>query len=127
MGWMTPEFQKLQQASLDGDLDTVRSLLDAGVDLNADFGAPRGWSPLMGAAHRGHLAIVRLLVERGAKLDAVEIDRWGTALDLALDADQTEVATYLKSVGTPKGTQIPNPYRDGRLGGWADPIFDTPE
>ena len=111
MGWMTPEFQKLQQASLDGDLDTVRSLLDAGVDLNADFGAPRGWSPLMGAAHRGHLAIVRLLVERGAKLDA----------------EQTEVATYLKSVGTPRGTQIPNPYRDGRLGGWADPIFDTPE
>lgn len=110
MGRMDPEFERLQQASADGDLERMLSLLNAGVDLNADFGAPRGWSPLMYAAYNGHLPAVQLLVERGAKLDPVEVDRWGTALDIAQDAGQTAVVEYLKRIGAPSGSQVPERY-----------------
>ena len=72
----------------------------------------------MHAAYRGNLNVVRFLVEQGARLDAVEVDRWGTALDIALDANQTKVAEYLASAGIPRGRDIPNPHRGGKLGGW---------
>ena len=108
---MKPEFEELQQASAAGDLDRIRTLLDAGVDLNADFGAPQGWSPLMHAAYHGHLEAVQLLVTSGAKLNAVEVDRWGTALDIAEDAGQTEVVEYLKSIGAPRGSQVSERHR----------------
>ncbi len=124
MGWMSPEFERLLRESAAGNLEAVRALLDAGVDLNADFGAPRGWSPLMEAAYHGHLPVVRLLVERGARLSAVEVDRWGTALDLARDAGRDEVADYLRSVGAPIGAEVPNPHRGGKLGGWVE---DSPD
>jgi ankyrin repeat protein len=88
---------------MSGDRDVVLSLLDRGTDQNADPGAPRGWSPLMTAAFYGHPDIAKLLVERGAKLDTVEIDRWWTALDLALDGGHTEIAAYLASVGGKRG------------------------
>jgi ankyrin repeat protein len=120
MSWMSPEFEQLQRESAAGNLDAVRALLDAGADLNADFGAPRGWSPLMHAAFHGHMPVVKLLVERGARLNAIEVDRWGTALDIARDAGWEEIAGYLASVGTPLGSQVPNPNRGGRLGGWAE-------
>jgi ankyrin repeat protein len=115
---IAPEFERLQRASAAGDLEAVRGLLDAGVDQNADFGAPRGWSPLMEAAYHGHLAVVQLLLERGARRDAVEVDRWGTALDIARDAGQEEVAAYLASAGVPTGDQVPNPHLGGKLGRW---------
>src|SRR5262245_38881912 len=120
MSKMSTDFGRLRQASAAGRLDEVRALLDAGVDLNADFGAPRGWSPLMEAAYNGHLPVVKLLVERGARLDAVEVDRWGTALDIARDAGRHEIADYLASIGAPSGSSVPNPYRGGRLGGWVE-------
>lgn len=121
MSQSTPEFLQLQEAAAAGDLEQVRSLLDAGTDQNADFGAPRGWSPLMSAAYYGHLEVVQLLVERGARLDAVEVDRWGTALDIAQDAGQTEIVAYLKRKRTPTGDKVPNPYRKGKLNRWHSP------
>ena len=120
MGWMSPEFEQLLKESAAGNLRAVRAMLDSGVDLNADFGAPRGWSPLMEAAYHGHLAVVKLLVKRGARLDAVEVDRWGTALDIATDAGQEKIAEYLAKAGTPTGEQVPNRYRGGKLGGWGE-------
>lgn len=122
MSWMSREFEQLLKESAAGNLKAVRALLDAGVDLNSDYGAPRGWSPLMEAAYKGHLSVVKLLVERGARLDAVEVDRWGTALDIARDAGKDEVATYLAKVGTPPGSKVPNPHRGGKLGGWMEDV-----
>jgi hypothetical protein len=46
---MSPGFEQLQTASAAGDLEAARALLEAGVDPNADYGAPHGWSPLMEA------------------------------------------------------------------------------
>lgn len=115
-----PGFERLQHAARDGDVTLVRSLLAAGVDPNADFGAPRGWSPLMHAAYGGHLAVAQLLLDRGARRDAVEVDRWGTALDIARDAGQSRMVELLAAAGVPPGVDVPNPHRGGRLGGWSD-------
>jgi ankyrin repeat protein len=118
MSWITPEFERLLTAAAGGNLDTVRSLLDGGVNLNADYGAPRGRSPLMVAAGNGHLTVVRLLVEQGARLDAVEVDSWWTALDIARHAGWVEVEAYLTAAGAPSGKCVPNPDRSGKPGGW---------
>jgi ankyrin repeat protein len=49
------------------------------------------------AALEGHPEVAKLLVERGAEVNAVWARK--TALDHALDEDQEEVADYLRSVG----------------------------
>lgn len=77
-------------------LEAVGIILDLGADVNAASAcAPEvladaspfrglccGWTPLHGAASRGADAIIRLLVERGARLDARDA-RGRTPLDLA--------------------------------------------
>jgi ankyrin repeat protein len=51
-------------AAREGQLETVRYLLDRGVDPNA--GKARDASPLASAAQGGHTEIVSLLLDRGA-------------------------------------------------------------
>jgi ankyrin repeat protein len=50
------------------NLDAVRLLLDLGVDPNVADGDGR--TALHGAGHKGRSAVVQVLVDRGAKLDA---------------------------------------------------------
>jgi ankyrin repeat protein len=50
------------------NLEAVRMLLDLGLDVNAVD--TDGRTALHGAAHKGRNEVVKLLVERGAKLDA---------------------------------------------------------
>jgi ankyrin repeat protein len=54
--------------SNDEALEAVKLLLDLGADVNAEN--DWGYTPLLGAAHRGSPEIVQLLVDRGARLDA---------------------------------------------------------
>lgn len=55
----------LMIASLQGDLDLVRRLIDRNADVNKT-----GWTPLHYAATRGHLEVMRLLLEKHAYIDA---------------------------------------------------------
>lgn len=55
---------KLHRAIWDGELESVKRLLDAGADLNARD--PHGWTPLSRAIERRQPQIARLLLERGA-------------------------------------------------------------
>ncbi|HET8699418.1 MAG TPA: ankyrin repeat domain-containing protein, partial [Gammaproteobacteria bacterium] len=57
--------------SRDANLETVKTLLDLGVDVNAHNS--EGRTALMGAAHKGRNEIVQLLVDHGADLDAHDI------------------------------------------------------
>lgn len=89
----------LALASQLGRTDVVRLLLDAGEDPNRfnpeDFHSHS--TPLHQAALVGHLETVRLLVERGAKLDVKDKIYESTPLGWALHGEQKEVADFLRS------------------------------
>jgi hypothetical protein len=62
--------QALFRAVINGHLQEVRQLLDAGLDINAR--SRHGYTPLMIAAARGHGEIVDLLLANGAELTMVD-------------------------------------------------------
>ncbi|MBK7350010.1 MAG: ankyrin repeat domain-containing protein [Gemmatimonadetes bacterium] len=64
--------------------DAVEVLLDAGI--SPDIEGPRGFRPLHAAAYRNALDVVRLLLARGAAVDAVEHAHGGTPLGHAVYA-----------------------------------------
>ena len=86
-----------------GRAELVRALLDAGEDPDR-YNPPEGHAhatPLHQAAGAGHLAVVRLLVERGARLDLKDVLWHGTSADWAAHEGKAEVERYLReSVST---------------------------
>jgi ankyrin repeat protein len=81
-----------------GHVEIVRLLLDAGEDPDR-YNAPGGHShstPLHQAAFAGHEAVVRLLVERGARLDLKDVLWHGTPAGWARYAGRTQLAEYLE-------------------------------
>jgi hypothetical protein len=81
-----------------GHVEIVRLLLDAGEDPNRynPVGGHSHTTPLHQAAGGGHDGVVRLLVERGARLDLKDILWQGTPADWARHADKTEIEAYLR-------------------------------
>ncbi|MEN8227511.1 MAG: ankyrin repeat domain-containing protein [Bacteroidota bacterium] len=59
--------EEMRQAALDGDVEKVRKLLDAGTNLNSPD--QEGHTALMYAAFNGHTDIVLLLLNEGAVVD----------------------------------------------------------
>ena len=89
-----------------GHVEVTRLLLDAGED--PDRYNPEGFhshgTPLHHAALAGHEAVVRLLVERGARLD-VEDKLWhGTPLGWAIHGERKNVEAYLRGYGRDRST-----------------------
>eukprot|EP01059_Diplonema_ambulator_P018012 TRINITY_DN3017_c0_g1_i2.p1 TRINITY_DN3017_c0_g1~~TRINITY_DN3017_c0_g1_i2.p1 ORF type:complete len:802 (+),score=150.98 TRINITY_DN3017_c0_g1_i2:38-2443(+) len=86
----------LCDAAATGNLDSVRSLLETGVDVNGGDYDKR--TALHLAAESGHLHVVKLLVSNGADVNCV--DRWtATPLSGALRGKHTAVVNYLKGKG----------------------------
>lgn len=76
-----------------GDKSRLKTLIDAGVDVN--IGSKVMGSPLHAAAAGGHTEIVVLLLECGADVN-LKIDGWGyTAIDLAGLAGHEEIVRIL--------------------------------
>ena len=89
----------LALASQFGRVEVVRLLLDAGEDPNR-YNPPGGHShttPLHQAAGAGYNELVRLLVERGARLDLKDILWLATPADWARHGGKTEIETYLRA------------------------------
>jgi ankyrin repeat protein len=81
-----------------GDEEAVARLLDAGAPVDAIVNGRYNWTPLMHAAWRGHLAVVRLLLTRGANVNHECHDGF-TALTLATDRGYWEIVKHLAEQG----------------------------
>jgi len=84
-----------------GHAEIVGVLIDAGEDPNR-FNPPGTHShvqPLHQAIAAGHLTVVTMLVERGARLDTRDTIHQGTPLGWAKYFNRPEIAAYLVSKG----------------------------
>ena len=91
----------LALAAQHGHVEIVGLLLDAGEDPNRynPDGNHSHSTPLHQSALAGHTAVVRLLVDRGARLDIKDKIYQGTPLGWAIYAGQTGIETYLRAHG----------------------------
>lgn len=98
----TARHQALALAAQLGRAEVVRLLLDAGEDPNRLN--PEGFhahaTPLHHAALEGHLAVVRLLVERCARPDIRDEIYRGTPRDWAEYGGRTAIAEWLRERGS---------------------------
>jgi ankyrin repeat protein len=86
----------LHAAAEEGNIDTVKSLLEQGMDINARNAS--GETPLNRAAAKGNVDVVRLLIERGAEVDSR--DKWGwTPLHYSSRYGHLEVSRVLLYYG----------------------------
>jgi ankyrin repeat protein len=93
----------LALAAQNGQADAVKALLDAGEDPNR-FNPPGTHShtpPIHQAIASGHLDVVKLLVDRGARLDIKDTIHHGTPLGWAKYCDRPQIADYLRTIGAP--------------------------
>jgi hypothetical protein len=91
----------LALAAQSGKPDIVGVLLDAGEDPNR-FNPPGTHShtpPLHQAIAAGHLEVVKLLIDRGARLDVRDTIYQGTPLGWAQHCNQPSIAEYLRTRG----------------------------
>lgn len=89
--------EALREAARAGDVTKMEALLKAGAPVDAP--ARYGQTPLYYAAEKGHLAAVKLLVERGANVNAEDSFFGFSALEIALQGNHFEVARYLLGKG----------------------------
>lgn len=85
-------------AAQHGHVEILKLLLDAGEDPRQynPAGNHAHSTPLHQAALGGHEAVVRLLVERGARLDVKDMVHHGTPLGWAIYGGHEAIAEYLK-------------------------------
>jgi ankyrin repeat protein len=95
----------LALAAQHGHVEIVQLLLDAGEDPNRynPDGNHAHSTPLHQAALAGHEAVVRLLVERGARLDIKDTIYEGTPLGWAMCAGRTGIENFLRAHGEEPG------------------------
>jgi len=91
----------LALAAQSGHPEVVGVLIDAGEDPNR-FNPPGTHShtpPIHQAVAAGHLDVVKLLVDRGARLDIKDTIHHGTPLGWARYCGQPDIAKYLEGKG----------------------------
>ncbi|MCG8455606.1 MAG: PQQ-binding-like beta-propeller repeat protein, partial [Holophagales bacterium] len=109
----------MRTAASEGDIATVKRLLEAGVDPDAanDYGA----TALFRVADKGHAAVARLLLEKGADPNLQDSFYGATAFGWALSSGHADVALVI----------LENGYRDldgalaGAVRGGASPLVDA--
>ena len=88
---------RLVQRVRENDVASVRAMLDAGIDPEITFNGTRE-TPLMMAAHHGHVAMLELLLQRGANVNRRD-SNGRTALSAAVDNHKAEAAKLLLTRG----------------------------
>jgi ankyrin repeat protein len=92
--------EKFSDAAEKGNLDKVKSLLDAGVNIDIEPSYHQGWTALMAASTFGQTAVVKYLLSRGANAK-VRLEDGETALIQAAQSreDNTEIVKDLILAG----------------------------
>src|SRR5690606_10341572 len=90
-------------ASVAGNADMIRLLLESGADPNERFG--NGETALMMAARTGRADAIGVLVEHGAEVDARENLRGTTALMWAAAYSNPDAVRALLEAGADHGAQ----------------------
>ena len=93
----------LFEASYEGDLEAVWSLLRARADVNARE-PQQQQTALIAAAYMGHTEVVQALVDAGARLEAKDV-RDGTALNHACLCGHIGAARALLAAGADAHTR----------------------
>jgi hypothetical protein len=104
----------LALASQFGRVEIVLLLLDAGENPNRynPVGGHSHTTPLHQAAVAGFSELVRLLVERGARLDLKDILWQATPADWARHAGRTEIEAYLRAQDRERELGVKRPFVD---------------
>ena len=95
-----PPSAGLHQAALEGNLEAIRQLIEAGADLN-EKEPSGGSSPLIVAATFGQTEVAKALIEAGADVDQRNNDG-STALLSAAFLCRTEIVAALLDAGADK-------------------------
>jgi hypothetical protein len=87
----------LLAAARKGDVETVRALLDNGLDVNSK--TESGATALFFACDLGNLDLVKLLLDRGADVNAVDTSYHASALAWAMQKDRLDIMKVLLEHG----------------------------
>lgn len=87
---------KYTEALRDGNVKLVKKMLDSGVDVNEKFFA---WSAIQVASNKGQLAVVKLLVQKGADVNYQHPMTKMTAFHLAAYENYPELVKFLAANG----------------------------
>ena len=107
--------EQLFAAARKGDVTAVKAFLDRGVSVNAKARYDR--TALSFAAHRGHLEVVQLLLERGADPNVKDTFYGSSALALAASERHLPVVQALLNRGADGGEEL---LMNGVAGGRAE-------
>jgi ankyrin repeat protein len=92
------------RAASKGRMNVVEWLLERGAQLNFEIDGHTRCYALLGAARRGDVNMLKLLVAHGAAVNSCWAEM--TPLDHALDYGQEEAAAYLRSVGGKQAAEL---------------------
>jgi len=90
--------ERLILAAKEGDVQTVRALLDAGTDVNATVEGYAGMTPLMHASRSNHVDCVKVLISAGANV-RMKNELGRTALKIAEGNGNREIVKLLEEAG----------------------------
>jgi ankyrin repeat protein len=91
------QIEAIHRATIDGRLDEVQKLLSEGIDVNVKNSSYYDYTPLHVAAWQGHLDIARLLLSKGAAIEANS--DFGTPLHVAANYGHAKFAELLLDDG----------------------------